>query len=133
MKVQTLKTRIFNYGAISLPDPDASLSAPDVRDLYAGSRPELATAEVRGPTAQGDTAVYEFVRAVGTKGKGVVSKQTKKPPSAEEKRWAAGLECLEHARGTAPAFDDRVGAALSLRRQGKTKLVLPGCLVPWLW
>ncbi len=67
MKVSELK-RVFVYGGMSLADPDASIDVDGVRDIYANTYPELSNSSVDGPKISGDTATYEFVRAVRTKG-----------------------------------------------------------------
>lgn len=61
-------TRVFRYNGIELPDPGAQLSPEQVRDLYSANFPELTSAVTEGPTATGDRLVWEFRRAVGTKG-----------------------------------------------------------------
>lgn len=60
--------RVFRFNGIELPDPGAHMSPDQVRDLYSANFPELATAAVEGPSASGNRLVYEFRRAVGTKG-----------------------------------------------------------------
>ncbi len=67
IKVETL-TRVFAYAGMELPDPGAQFTAIQVRDIYAASYPELATAEVNGPERKGEKLVFSFARAVGTKG-----------------------------------------------------------------
>ena len=66
---RTNLTRLFRYAGIALPDPDTALTPLQVRDFFAAAgRPELATAEIRGPELEGNTQLYTFQRAVGTKG-----------------------------------------------------------------
>lgn len=60
--------RVFRFNGIELPDPGEQMTPKDVRDLYSANFPELATAEVEGPSASGNRLAYEFRRAVGTKG-----------------------------------------------------------------
>lgn len=60
--------RVFRYSGIELPDPGAHMSPDQIRNLYSATYPELTAAAVEGPTASGDRLVYEFRRAVGTKG-----------------------------------------------------------------
>lgn len=67
MAIQTA-VRVFRYNGIELPDPGAQLSVDQVRDLYSANFPELTSAVAEGPTASGDKLVWEFRRAVGTKG-----------------------------------------------------------------
>jgi len=60
--------RVFSYNGITLADPSPELTPERVRDIYSGTYFELATAEIEGPTFEGDSAVYKFTRAVRTKG-----------------------------------------------------------------
>ncbi|NHR04467.1 PRTRC system protein C [Chromobacterium haemolyticum] len=60
--------RTFKYGSINLPDPGSNLSIEQVLDTYAAAYPELITAVVEGPVEKGGVLVYEFRKAVGTKG-----------------------------------------------------------------
>ena len=59
--------RVFIYDGREHPDPDPSLTIEEVKDIFAGFFPEVATAEVRTTTRDEDE-VMEFVRRVGTKG-----------------------------------------------------------------
>ncbi|MGA2983882.1 MAG: PRTRC system protein C [Terriglobia bacterium] len=60
--------REFTYNGIRLPDPNARLSVEEVRNLYAGSYPEIATAAIEGPESTGNKLIYRFSRSIGTKG-----------------------------------------------------------------
>jgi PRTRC genetic system protein C len=60
--------REFTYNGIRLPDPNARLSVEEVRNLYAGSYPEIATAAIEGPESIGNKLIYRFSRSIGTKG-----------------------------------------------------------------
>lgn len=62
-------TMKFMYGGVELPTGSADTNPQAVKEqLAAAFYPELANAEIRGPRVEGDAVVYEFVRAVGTKG-----------------------------------------------------------------
>lgn len=61
-------SRIFKHGSIVLPDPNPSLSASEVRDSYASTYPELATALIKGPDYGEGTETYTFKEAIGAKG-----------------------------------------------------------------
>lgn len=62
-------TRVFLYAGIKMIDPDTTMTPIAVRDFYAGAgRPELSSAEVRGPELVGNEMQYTLHRAVGTKG-----------------------------------------------------------------
>lgn len=70
-KTTTAAERRFVYNGMELPDPSpegAPLSTDQVRDAYAGTYPELATARVKGPTKDGSVDVYTFTQNVGVKG-----------------------------------------------------------------
>lgn len=59
--------RIFVYDGREFPDPDPNMSPDDVRAHMADLLPELANAEIKESTHDGDT-IFEFKRRVGTKG-----------------------------------------------------------------
>jgi len=62
-------TRVFIYSGVRLPDPDAGMQPVAVRDFFAAAgRPELSSAEVRGPEIVGNEQQFTLHRAVGTKG-----------------------------------------------------------------
>ena len=62
-------TRVFLYSSIKMLDPDPTMTPIAVRDFYAGAgRPELSSAEVRGPEVVGDELQFTLHRAVGVKG-----------------------------------------------------------------
>jgi PRTRC genetic system protein C len=64
----TALTREFTYNGVKLPDPNPSLTPEEVRAIYANQYPELATASITGPEASQGKLLYNFVRAIGTKG-----------------------------------------------------------------
>jgi PRTRC genetic system protein C len=60
--------RVFRFNNMPLPDPDSKQTPQQVKEFYAGIYPELTNAEIEGPNAKGAEIVYEFRKAVGTKG-----------------------------------------------------------------
>lgn len=60
--------RVFHYNGTELPDPNPTLTAEKVRELYVARFPELSTAAVNGPEARNKKMIYTFVRSVGAKG-----------------------------------------------------------------
>lgn len=69
MPVEITKlAREFTFNGMKLPDPNPNFSVEQVREIYVGTHPDLATATVEGPDAKGDKLVYRFIRAVGAKG-----------------------------------------------------------------
>lgn len=60
--------RAFRFNNMPLPDPDPKLTADQVKEFYANIYPELTNAEIEGPTQKGAEIIYEFRKAVGTKG-----------------------------------------------------------------
>lgn len=64
----TALERSFSYNGMALPDPSASMSLDEVRDLYSANFPELVSASIEGPEEKGGKLVYTFRKAVGTKG-----------------------------------------------------------------
>ena len=65
---QTNLTREFRWNGLVLPDPSPKAKPADVRDIFAGTYPELATAAVKGPTFEGDKMIFSFQAAAGAKG-----------------------------------------------------------------
>ena len=61
-------TRQFKYNGVALQDPGPGFSLEQVREFYATLYPEIISAAIEGPTISGSKTVYEFRRAVGTKG-----------------------------------------------------------------
>lgn len=60
--------RAFRYNGMDLVDPGAGLAPEAVKEFYANIYPELNNAAIEGPEHVGAKAVYEFRKAVGTKG-----------------------------------------------------------------
>jgi PRTRC genetic system protein C len=60
--------RTFLYNGRTLPDPDGSMTPEQVKNFFANIHPELINAAVEGGNYEGDTQVFEFRRAIGTKG-----------------------------------------------------------------
>jgi PRTRC genetic system protein C len=79
-------TRKFKYNSVDLHDPNASLSADDVRQFYATQYPELLNAVVEGPVTKAGVATYTFMRAAGAKG----AKGVSMPAKAIVERALAG-------------------------------------------
>ncbi|MES2269142.1 MULTISPECIES: PRTRC system protein C [Mucilaginibacter] len=67
-----LLPRVFihkeNGQEIRLTDPDSNLSPEEVCDSYSALYAILATAKIVGPEFKNDTAEYQFVTTLGTKG-----------------------------------------------------------------
>src|SRR5688500_3466743 len=78
--------RVFLYSGVTHPDPDPTMTPVQVRDLLATlDRPDLSTAEIRGPETVGDDLHFTFHRAVGTKG-------LSDPAAVVEPPWTASME-----------------------------------------
>lgn len=60
--------RVFRFNNMPLQDPDPKQTPEEVKEFYARIHPELTNAEIEGPNAKGAEIVYEFRKAVGTKG-----------------------------------------------------------------
>ena len=67
MKIEKLE-REFSYNGLRLADPNPNLTVEEVRNLYAISYPEIATAAIEGPEAVGNKLIYRLTRAIGSKG-----------------------------------------------------------------
>lgn len=53
---------------VTLPDPNPEFSVNEVLQFYAPQYPELTTASIDGPKAEGKKSVYTAKTTVGTKG-----------------------------------------------------------------
>jgi PRTRC genetic system protein C len=60
--------REFKYNGVALADPNPQHSVTEVRDFYSAIYPEIVSAAIEGPVNAGNKLVYEFRKAVGTKG-----------------------------------------------------------------
>ncbi len=60
--METVLTRVFKMGPITLPDPDPSgaMAAEAVRDLYTVNYPHLADCAIDGPHVVGDRVEIRF-------------------------------------------------------------------------
>ena len=67
MATTTLR-RVFKHGSIELPDPALTMTPAQVRDSYAATYPELATAIIKGPDHASGKETYTFKASIGTKG-----------------------------------------------------------------
>jgi PRTRC genetic system protein C len=67
VQVQALE-RVFRYNGVDLPDPGQNFSPDQVKDLFTTNFPEMTTAVIEGPTESNGKLMFEFRRAVGTKG-----------------------------------------------------------------
>ena len=61
-------TREFRYAGLVIPDPNPEITPDGVREVFAGTYPELATASVKGPAFEGSKMVYQFLAGAGVKG-----------------------------------------------------------------
>ena len=63
------ETRKFTFNGMELMDVDASMSPAQIRDLWAGTYPELNNAKVKGPEKDAaGVSVYTFVQNIGKLG-----------------------------------------------------------------
>lgn len=67
MKIEQA-VRVFKYNGMELQDPGIAQSVEEVREFYANLYPELNNAEIEGPEHKAGKIIYEFRKAVGTKG-----------------------------------------------------------------
>ncbi len=83
-------TRVFIYAGLEMPDPDPTMQPVAVRDFFAAAgRPELSSAEVRGPEVVGNQLQFTLHRAVGTKGQQATADTA---TTAEEKLELANIK-----------------------------------------
>ena len=66
----TAVQRVFLYNGRTLqaPPSDTPMTADQVRQFYAAIHPDLLNATVEGPRFEGNQEIFEFRRAIGTKG-----------------------------------------------------------------
>lgn len=93
MKIEQA-VREFKYSGMVLQDPDPAQTPEEVKTFYAGIYPELTNAEIEGPEHKGNKTVYEFRKAVGTKG----VKKIKAPVSPAAKRRLSKVDPAKIAR-----------------------------------
>ena len=79
MSIQQI-TRVFKYGSLVLDDPGREMTAAEVKDFYADVYPELTQAVIEGPDYTDTQEVFEFKKAVGTKGLTVRQAARMEPP-----------------------------------------------------
>lgn len=123
-------TRVFLYGGARLGDPSPAMSPVAVRDLLAAAgRPELSSAEIRGPEIVGNEMQYTLHRAVGTKG---LAPNDQALPAAK-KRAIAKMKKQLHAFGLGQIqANGPVAEAAAGLLQGSGKPVCPpSAAVPW--
>jgi PRTRC genetic system protein C len=66
--------RSFTYNGVALADPGAQFTLEQVREFFSALYPDILNAAIEGPTITGNKLVYEFRRAVGTKGNDVAGR-----------------------------------------------------------
>lgn len=64
--------RKFKYGSLELADPNPNFTAEQVKEYWAGVYPELTQAAIEGPEQTEEGVIFEFEKAVGTKGVTVI-------------------------------------------------------------
>lgn len=64
----TAVQRQFIYNGRVLGDPDSSLTPEQVKAFYANIHPDLTNASVEGGRFEAGMQVFDFKRAIGTKG-----------------------------------------------------------------
>jgi PRTRC genetic system protein C len=122
--------RVFIYAGARLADPDASMSAIDVRDLYAASgRPDLSSAEVQGPTLVGDEQHYTFHKAIGSKALYRCDKDLRKavlPPAL-----AKAVQDVEGGNDLMKSMEAIPMAEVAVKNRGVKFSMPPSSLIPW--
>ncbi len=68
MITETRMAREFSYNGVKLPDPNPAMTPEEVRQFFATQYPDITTASITGPEAEGDKLRYSFTRAIGSKG-----------------------------------------------------------------
>ena len=60
--------RVFIYNGRTLPDPNPSFTAEQVKQFYSAIHADLTNSAVEGGDFEGDMQRFYFRRSVGTKG-----------------------------------------------------------------
>lgn len=60
--------RVFRFSGRDLPDPDVTMTPPEVLGHYARQFPKLLGGKVIEPVIEGDSHVYELRASFGDKG-----------------------------------------------------------------
>jgi len=68
MITETRMSREFSYNGLRLPDPNPAMTPEEVRQFFATQFPDITTASITGPEADGEKLRYSFARAIGSKG-----------------------------------------------------------------
>lgn len=132
-----MMTRVFNYAGVRLPDPDPTMSLTEVRDFFASTgRPELTSAEVRGPEVIGAEQVYTLHRVTGTKGATPASctlTLTHQVSAKARRLAAADLDRLRNKRQREPLSRTDAAAIDQLTtNRGATPVFLPAQVQTWI-
>ena len=108
----TALVRQFVYNGAKLLDPGAALTVDQVRDFYTAVYPDLANAEIEGPTTNAGVQAYTFRRAVGTKGHDAESSAGPAPEKFET--WGV-LELFGHQRIAGRLSEQTIGGCHFIR------------------
>lgn len=65
---ETRMSREFSYNGVKLSDPNLTMTPEEVRQFFATQYPDIITASITGPEAEGDKLRYSFTRAIGSQG-----------------------------------------------------------------
>lgn len=129
---RTTLIRVFMADGVQLADPNPTASVTDaVRILAASGRPDLATAEIRGPEAKAGRSVYTLHRAVGTKGAASRVEVMQRRLAAVDKAAAAAGQTLTENHAVGKAFMGLLTPGGSLK-EGAQQLTLPASCLPCL-
>lgn len=125
--------RVFMYAGVRLPDPGPEISPVAARDFFAAAgRPELSSAEVRGPEIVGNEMQYTLHRAVGTKG-------LETAPSIDLENlpvsgWLTdSLKAFDKGQIKRVPTVNKIASAM-LRNDGDGPAITPpACALPWYY
>jgi|JI8StandDraft_2_1071088.scaffolds.fasta_scaffold01963_5 PRTRC genetic system protein C len=131
---KTVLERAFEYAGVLLTDPDPTMTPTHVRDFLAATgRPELTSAEVRGPEQRGNQLVYTLHRVTGTKGREPDRKMSALPPRAISVRRAIDkLEARVKAQTEQVSLSLTAPLCALATNSGEHRNLLPTEVVPWV-
>lgn len=131
---QELLTRVFEVNGVRFPDLDPSLTPIEVRDLIAAAgRPELSSAEVRGPELRANELVFTLHRAVGTK---ALAPASSVAVEAKQLAVTQALQVIRRRTVKPNVKEAQLAACLNKAEApatGKGRIQTPGVLVPWVF
>ncbi len=97
--------REFTFNGVKLADLGPAFTPEQIKDFYANVHPDLLNAQIEGPTTKGEKQVYEFRRAVGTKGARATAQEIERAQTAVARYSRAADSAFVLSRGQKSAAE----------------------------